>query len=80
MSLPIPTQPWTDISMDFILGLPHAQRGMDPIFVVVDWFSKVVNFVACNKTIDTIIVAHLFFKETYKLYDLSSSIISDKDT
>ncbi|WVZ80454.1 hypothetical protein U9M48_027927 [Paspalum notatum var. saurae] len=66
MPLPIPSTPWEDISMDFILELPRTKRGRDSIFVVVDRFSKMAHFIPCHKKI-------------VRLDGMPSTIVSDRD-
>ena len=35
-SLAIPAWKWEDVHMDFIVGLPHTQKGYDSIWMVID--------------------------------------------
>ncbi|WVZ79940.1 LOW QUALITY PROTEIN: hypothetical protein U9M48_027462 [Paspalum notatum var. saurae] len=38
--LALPSWKWEDIHMDFIVGLPHTQKGYDSIWVIIDRFTK----------------------------------------
>ena len=57
-SLPIRERIWTDLSMDFIVGLPDV-RGRESAYAVVDRLSKYARFVPCVSSIAAQRVAQL---------------------
>ncbi|RDX93227.1 hypothetical protein CR513_24540, partial [Mucuna pruriens] len=75
----IPTTPWVDISMNFVLVMPRSKRGRDSIFVVVDKFSKMVHFIYFHKSDDASHMAYLFFIEVVRIHGLPRTIVLDKD-
>lgn len=76
--LPICEGIWIDISMDFVEGLSKSQ-GKEVIMVVVDRLSKYAHFIGLSHPYTTNSVAASFLENIAKLYEMPSSIVSDRD-
>ena len=74
---PIPSEPWTDISADFIVKLPKSS-GYDAILVVVDRFTKMVHLVPTTEELSALGLAKLYRDHVWKIHGLPNSIISDR--
>ena len=78
--LPIPVQRWTDISMDFITGLPDSE-GYNAILTVADTLSKERHYIPCfsgDEGTSAEATAKLLIKWIFRLHGLPSSIVSDR--
>ena len=69
---------WTDISMEFIEGLPPA-KGKSTILVVVDWLTKYAHFCAMKSPYTAASIAQVFIENIVKLHGMPRSIVSDHD-
>ena len=76
--IPIPTQPFEVISMDFIPELPESE-GFDNILVIIDKLTKYGLFIPCKNTINEIETAELVFKHVICDYGIPRQIITDRD-
>ncbi|GAA0139024.1 hypothetical protein LIER_00655 [Lithospermum erythrorhizon] len=74
----VPQAAWTQISMDFIEGLPRS-KNMNAILVVVDRYTKYSHFLALSHPFSATSVAKLFLDNIFKLHGLPQHILSDRD-
>ena len=75
--LELPDIPWIEVIADFTMDLPLS-NGFASILVVVDHFSKKVEFIPCNKTTTALDTAWLYLHNVWKHYGLPSSIVLDR--
>ena len=78
--LPIPTDRWEEVSMDFITGLPRTKAGHDAILVVVDRLTKWGYFIPTATTIDAKETARLFHDVVFARHGMPRRLVSDRDT
>jgi hypothetical protein len=77
-SLPLPTQAWIVVSLDFIEWLPSSNR-YNVIMVVVDKFTKYAHFIPLAHPFTAFQVAQVYMDHIYKLHGLPQALISDRD-
>ena len=82
--LPIPTQPWETVSMDFIVKLPPSRDSVsnvtyDSILTVVDKLTKFGIFIPCNEAMDAPQFAKLFVRQVIAEHGVPANIITDRD-
>jgi transposase InsO family protein len=79
--LPQPDKPWQDIAMDFIVGLPPAVRrrkAYDALLVVIDRFSKMVQYIPYTQEIDAPDMADRLIEVIFSRFGKPRSIVSDR--
>jgi hypothetical protein len=76
--LPIPSQPWDSVSMDFIAQLPPANNGHDAIIVFVDRLTKMVHLASTSTTVTAEGTAQLFADHVFKLHGVPKDIVTDR--
>lgn len=76
--LPIPATLWTNISMDFIVGITKASN-KSVIMVVVDHLSKYAHFCALLHPFTASTVVKVVMDRIFKSYGMPTSIMLDHD-
>jgi hypothetical protein len=77
--MPIPTQPWESIGMDFVSPFPGS-RGFDYLWVVICQLTSMAHLIPVTVMIKALELAYLFLAQIMHLHGMPSSIVSDRDS
>ena len=75
--LSIPSLPWSEISVDFVTGLPES-KGNTTILTVVDRFSKMVHFIVLPKLPSAKETAEVMMSNVFRVHGFPKDIVSDR--
>lgn len=76
--LPVPSEFWQMVTMDFVEGLPRSGR-FNCVLVVVDKLSRYAHFVGLQHPFTVSTVAAAYMDNIHKLHGMPESIVSDRD-
>ena len=71
------TQPWKDITTDFITGLPETQ-GYDALFIICCRYTKQAYIISTSTTTSARGLITLFRDHVWKLHSLPETALSDR--
>ncbi|KAK3560567.1 hypothetical protein QTP86_010901 [Hemibagrus guttatus] len=75
--LPVPQQPWSHISTDFLTALPRSW-GFTTVMVIVDRFSKACKLVPMKGLPTALQTADALLQDVFRNFGLSEDIVSDR--
>src|SRR5260221_13999190 len=75
--LPIPSRPWSSISMDFIKQLPNSE-GFSAILVIINHLTKQVIFIPSHDMVDTPQVVWLFLIHIFSKHRVPVHVTLDQ--
>jgi hypothetical protein len=76
--LPVPSQVWEEISLDFVDGLPPS-TGKTTVMVVVDRLTKYAHFIALAHPYTAKKVSEVFIANVVRLHGMPTTMVSDRD-
>ena len=65
--------------MDFITGSPVSESGGNAILMFINRLTKQAHFVPTKTTANAMDTADMYMRSTFRLHELSKSIVSDRD-
>ena len=70
---------WEHITMDFVTHLPRTSWKHDVVWVIVDWITKFMHFLAVRMNFTLEEFYRIYIREIVGLHEVPVSIVSDWD-
>ena len=70
---------WENVTMDLVTHLPRTPRRHDAVWVIVDWLTKSIHFLAMWMTFTLEELCRLYIRGIIRVHGVPVSIVLDKD-